>query len=101
MSVWRDNEKLLDAFIDDPEAAEDVGFNANDLGGTVEIDSQGRIVFPQKLREELNLDGQALQLYSYRGHVEVLTEAEYNARKQKAAPAARESLLKLKRAGLK
>jgi MraZ protein len=101
MSVWRENEKLLDTYLDDPESAENVGFNANDLGGTVEIDAQGRIVFPQKLRDELKLDGQSLQLYSYRGHVEVLTEAEYNARKQTAAPAARESLLKLKRAGLK
>jgi len=71
------------------------------LGGTVEIDSQGRIVFPQKLRDELKLDGQSLQLYSYRGHVEVLTEDVYNERKQVAAPAAKESALKLKKAGLK
>jgi hypothetical protein len=49
----------------------------------------------------LNLDGQSLQLYSYRGHVEVLTEAVYSERKQVAAPSARESALKLKKAGLK
>ena len=46
------------------------------------------------------MDGQ-LQLYSSRGHIEVLTEAEYNARKEVAAPSARENLVKLKRAGLK
>jgi DNA-binding transcriptional regulator/RsmH inhibitor MraZ len=98
MSVWRENEKLLDAY-EDPEAAEGLLFNANDLGGTIEIDSQGRIVFPQKLREALGMDGQ-LQLYKSRGHIEVLTEAEYNARKEKAAPSAQENHTKLKKAGL-
>ena len=46
MSVWRENEKLLESYTEDPEAAQTVAFNANDLGGKVEIDSQGRIVFP-------------------------------------------------------
>jgi len=101
MSVWRENEKLLDEFLEDPEASETVLFNAMDLGGTVEIDSQGRIVFPQKLREALNMEGQALQLYASRGHIEVLTETEYNARREVSVPSARESLHKLRRAGLK
>jgi DNA-binding transcriptional regulator/RsmH inhibitor MraZ len=101
MSVWRENEKLMDQYLDDPEASETVLFNAMDLGGTVEIDSQGRIVFPQKLRDALSMEGQSLQLYGSRGHIEVLTETEYNARKEVAAPSARESLTKLRRAGLK
>ena len=98
MSVWKENEKLLDEF-EEPEIADGILFNANDLGGTVEIDSQGRIVFPQKLREALGMDGQ-LQLYKSRGHIEVLTETEYNARKEKATPSAQENVLKAKKKGL-
>jgi DNA-binding transcriptional regulator/RsmH inhibitor MraZ len=100
ISVWRENEKLLDTFTEDPEAAERLIFNAYDLGGTIEIDSQGRIVFPQKLRDALQMDGQ-LQLYSSRGHIEVLTETEYTKRKGVAAPKAPEDLTKLKKAGLR
>jgi DNA-binding transcriptional regulator/RsmH inhibitor MraZ len=100
MSVWRKNEKLIANHVDDPEAAEIVGFNANDLGGTVEIDAQGRIVFPQALREELKLDGQTLKLYAVQEHIDVLTEPVYNELKQAAAPGAKASALKLKKAGL-
>jgi DNA-binding transcriptional regulator/RsmH inhibitor MraZ len=100
MSVWRKNEKLIATYAEDPEAAAVVGFNAMDLGGTVDIDAQGRIVFPQALREELKLDGQTLRLHLSQEHFDVLTEAVYNERKQAATPAARESALKLKKAGL-
>jgi MraZ protein len=101
MSVWRDNEKLLDTFTEDEAAADVTAFNANDLGGTVEIDSQGRIVIPQKLREQLNMDGQNLHLYSYRGHMVVLTDVEYAKKREQSAPAAQDSLKVLKKAGLK
>ena len=101
MSVWRDNEKLLDNFSEEEGASSVVAFIANDLGGTVEIDSQGRVVIPQKLREQLNMDGQSLHLYSYRGHAEVLTDVEYAKKREQAAPAAQDSLKILKKAGLK
>jgi len=95
LSVWQENEAVLDE-LDDSELAERIRFNANDLGGTIEIDSQDRIVIPQKLREALGMEG-TLQLYSSRGHIEVLTEAEYAARKDASTPSAREDLTSVRR----
>ena len=60
--------------------AQDVAFNANDLGADAEMDSQGRVLFNTTLREELDLQNQELHLYAYRGHIEVLTEAIYQER---------------------
>ena len=100
MSVWRKNEKLIANHTADPEAAAIVGFNANDLGGTVEIDAQGRIVLPAALREELKLEGQMLRLYCSQEHFDVLTEPVYAELKGKAAPSAKASAVILQRAGL-
>lgn len=101
MSVWRENEKLLDNYTADPVAAQTVAFNANDLGANVEIDSQGRITFPAKLREELGLEKQGLHLYAYRGHIEVLSDAVYAEQKKTAVPTAKDAALAMKRVGLK
>jgi MraZ protein len=88
LSAWQENEALLDD-LDDTDRAERIRFTANDLGSTVEIDSQDRIVIPQKLRDALGMEG-TLQLCASRGHIEVLTESEYNARRDGSAPTARE-----------
>ncbi len=100
MSVWRENEKLLEAEKDNPEAAEKVAFNANDLGANVEIDSQGRITFPVKLRDELRLHTQGLHLYAYRGHIEILSDEVYQKQKS-AGPSSKDAALTMKKVGLK
>src|SRR5579864_2013777 len=51
--VWRQNEQFFDNYLEDPELAEKVAFNAADLGSEAEMDSQGRIVFSTELRREL------------------------------------------------
>ena len=101
IAVWRENEKLLDSFDEDPEAAEIVAFTANDNGSTVDMDAQGRITFPQKLRDLLRMDGQEVHLYGYRSHIEVLTHEVYLERKGVAGPAKREAALRMKKSGLK
>ena len=101
MDVWRENEKIIDAYLDDPEAAERYAFNANDLGANAEPDGQGRVLFNPELRRALSMDGQALRLYTTRGHIEVLTELIYEEQKRLAEPLAREDALKMKRAGIK
>jgi MraZ protein len=93
--VWQEVEALLDD-LEDTDRAERIRFTANDLGGTVEIDTQDRIVIPQKLRDALGMEG-TLQLSASRGHVEVLTEAEYKARKEGSAPSAREDFAAFRR----
>jgi len=101
ISVWRENEKLIEGFRDRPQSARNVMFTAQDLGADAEMDSQGRVLFNTTLRKELDLQNQELHLYAYRGHIKVLTEAIYQERRQRASKTASESVELLERAGLK
>lgn len=101
MSVWRENEKLLDDFREDPEAAQSISFNANDLGGNAEVDGQGRILFPAELRRELGIENGNLRMYAYKGHVEVLSDVVYQEQKRAASRRPEQDLGVLRRAGLR
>jgi transcriptional regulator MraZ len=84
MEVWRQNEKFFDDFLENPELAGQIAFNAADLGAEAEMDAQGRITFPPELRRELGLEEQTIRLFAYRGRIEVLSEKIYEERKQTA-----------------
>ena len=101
IAEWRANEKFFDAFQDDPEAAENIAFNAADLGADVEMDAQGRIVVHPDLRRELGMEGQELHLIAYKGHVQILTEAVYKEQKTKATENSAADLNVLKKRGLR
>ncbi len=101
MPAWRENEKFFETYRDNPQVAQDVAFNANDLGADADMDSQGRVLFNTTLRKELDLQSQELHLYAYRGHIKVLTEAIYQERRQRASRTASENVDLLERAGLK
>jgi MraZ protein len=101
MPVWRENENFFENYRDNPQVAQDIAFNAADLGADAEMDSQGRVLFNTSLRKELDLQDQELHLFAYRGHIKVLTEALYQERRQRASKAAPENLDLLERAGLK
>lgn len=101
ISVWKENEKFFESYTENPQVARDVAFNANDLGADAEMDSQGRILFNPELRQQLDLENQELHLFAYRGHVQVLSEAIYQERRERAAKAASENVEILERAGLK
>src|SRR5262245_61223142 len=83
LSVWRENEKRLAR-----EAADDVAFIAADLGAESEMDSQGRILIPAKLRAELGIENSTVRLWANSGHVRVLSDANYQAKKQQSAATA-------------
>ncbi len=101
MAVWRENEKFFESYRENPRAARNMAFNAADLGAEAEMDAQGRITFNPELRRELNLEGQELHLFAYRGRVEVLNEALYLERKQSAMRRRRKTQEALERAGLR
>jgi MraZ protein len=101
IAEWRANEKFFDAFQDDPDAAENIAFNAADLGADVEMDAQGRIIIHPDLRRELGMEGQELHLIAYKGHVQILTETVYQEQKSRAAEKTVPDLKVLKRAGLR
>jgi hypothetical protein len=101
IGAWRENEKFFESYTDNPDAVQDVWFNANDLGGDAEPDAQGRITVHPELRRELDMENTQLHLYAYRGRVQILTEALYQERRQRAQRSSAENVNLLERAGLK
>ena len=97
----KENEKFFETFTDDPQAAEDVAFMANDLGSDVAVDSQGRLLLSPELRRELSLENQAVRLLFYKGRIDVYSENLYAERKQQASQGRKEKILTLERKGLK
>ncbi len=101
VAAWRANESLFEEYKEDPEALQDLLFNAQDLGAEADMDAQGRVTVNSQLRQELDLQGQELHLDSYKNHIQILTDAMYQERKLRARPKGTENLDKLERAGLK
>jgi MraZ protein len=101
ISEWRVNEKFFDTFQDEPDAADNIAFNAADLGADVEMDGQGRVIVHPDLRRELGMEGQELHLIAYKGHVQILTETRYQEHKSRATENTASDLKVLKRAGLR
>ena len=98
---WRDTENFLENFSEDPDAAENLAFNAADLGAETEMDSQGRVLFSPELRRELGLEDQPVHLYAFGGHIEVLSESLYEERKRAATVKPVEDRAKLRQRGMK
>lgn len=99
--TWRENLRLLDTYCEDPDAADVVRFNADDLGAEVDMDSQGRMMLPAELRRELKLDSGAIRLRGSGAYIELLGEDAYNKRRERAAANGPEAVLKLQKAGMK
>jgi MraZ protein len=99
--LWRETKKFLENFTDDPGAAENLYFNALDLGAETEMDNQGRVLFSPELRRELGMEDQPVRVYSYAGRIEVLNGATYEQRKAAAMRSPGTDRAILKKAGLK
>ena len=82
MSVWRVNEKFFEDFTEDPEASDRVRFNADDLGAEAEMDSSGRLLVNTRLRRQLDLEGQELQMVAHNSRIELMSEAVYQERRR-------------------
>jgi MraZ protein len=99
IAVWRVNEKVFRSK-ENPAAAKNILFIAQDLGADVEMDGQGRITVHPDLRRELKMEGQELHLMAEKGHVQILTDDLYQERKRKAQERTAEDLDALEREGL-
>ena len=83
ISVWKGNEKVLEALAtEDPDAADALAFVANDYGAEAKVDPQGRMTLPTDLRRALALENQEVRLDCSQGAINVYSKAEYEARKQ-------------------
>lgn len=83
-SVWEHNEKFFGEYTADPKAAQRLAFMANAYGGDVQIDGQGRMLLPAKLRQKLELENSAVQLLFYRGRVDVYKQSLYEEQMQQS-----------------
>jgi MraZ protein len=99
--LWKQTKKFLENFSEDPEVAENLAFNAADLGVEAEMDSQARVLFSPELRRELGLEDQPVHLYVFGGHIEVLSPAVYEERKVAAKAKPISDLARARRAGMK
>lgn len=100
ISVWKDIEELLREPGEEADAAEDLWFTANDLGGDAEMDAQGRLALPSEMRKMLELENQQVYLEHYKGHVKVFSNKVYQERKRRAAENRAEKLKTFERRGL-
>jgi len=102
ISVWKGNEKILDALAtEDPDAAEALAFVANDYGAEAKVDPQGRMTLPTDLRRALALENQEVRLDCSQGAVNIYSKTEYEERKRKAKDSLAEKLKAAKLKGFK
>ena len=99
--IWEQNEKFFETYTEDPDAKENVQFNANDLGSEEDMDGQGRVQFSSQLRRELEIEGQPVRLQAFNRAIQILSDAEYQARRAKSAKSPEADVKLLQRAGLK
>ena len=66
-STWLRNEKFFQTFRQKPGLTQDIGFLAAAMGAPVEMDAQGRVQLPAKLRKQLGLEEGVVHVYSYKG----------------------------------
>ena len=101
ISRWKENEIFFEAKNDDPAAAEDLAFIANDFGADSELDGQGRVLIPPQLRRTLGIENQPVWLDAYKGRINVYGKEIYDERRRRAMEGLQDKLRNLEKAGLK
>lgn len=101
ISVWRESEKILQEAGEDADVRAEVAFLASHYGEDVEIDAQGRVLMPARLRRELGLEKDDVHLVCYKQRIEVLGSQVYNERLATARANLTEKLKALEKKGLR
>ncbi len=99
--VWKENEKLLENPGEDAESADAVAFLSKHYGADSELDGQGRVLMPQGLRRELEIENQQVFVGYDKGAIEVYGEARYQQKLTDYKSKIGTSLVALKKKGLK
>jgi MraZ protein len=101
ISVWRQNEMLLEAGGEDTELKEDVAFVAYHYGADSDVDAQGRVLVPTELRRKLNMEGEQVYLRCFKQRIEVLGKDVYEQRLARAMSGLDTKVTDLERKGLR
>ena len=84
ISVWRQNEILLQEKGEDTGVKEDVAFVAYHYGADSDVDGQGRVLVPTELRRKLNMEGEQVYLRCFKQRIEVIGKDVYEERLNRA-----------------
>jgi MraZ protein len=101
ISLWRETKIKLEEETEHASSAENLYFNALDLGSEAEMDAQGRVLFSPELRRELGMEDQPVRVYVYAGMVEVLNGAVYEQKKKTAVENTEQDRAAMKKRGVK
>jgi len=101
ISIWMQNEKLFDEEQELAEDAELLHLVASEYGLQSEMDSQGRVLIKQNLRELLHLENQAVSLRCFKGVINASPMATHQQRLERAVQNLDAMRSRLKQKGLK
>jgi len=101
IGIWRENEKLLASFRDNPKASKRLWFTINELGSETEMDGQGRVQISPELRRDLGIENQPVKVLVVNGAIQVMSEETFKAQRAEAAQSSEDDLEIMQRAGFK
>ena len=99
LPIWREIERYLREHAGE-DAAENVAFNAAELGSDADVDGQGRVSFSAELRKELGIDNQTVHLQFFGRGIQILSESIFQERRTMAMKSPATDLKQLQRNGL-
>lgn len=83
--VWEEAEQLLESPGPNAKQGKALWLKAQKYGSNVEIDNQGRVLLPTRLRKEMEVENAAVHMAFFRGHLEVYSTKEFEALDQAAS----------------
>lgn len=101
IGIWRENEKLLANFRENPKASKRLWFTINELGSETEMDGQGRVQISPELRRDLGIENQPVKVLVVNGAIQVMSDEMFKAQRVEAAQSSEDDLEILQRAGFK
>ena len=101
ISVWRQNEILLEDGGEDTEQKGDVAFVAYHFGADSDVDGQGRVLVPAELRRALHFEGEQVFLRCFKQRIEVVGKDVYEERLAKAMEGLAAKVQGLEKKGLR
>ena len=85
LPAWKENEQILESVSGSEEAvenAEAILFTASNFGADADMDNDGRLLVPQKLRELFGVNDAPVWLRFEKGRLLIYNEAGYKRREQ-------------------
>jgi len=99
--VWLRNKSILEKGGEHAKLAQDVALIADLYGAESDVDAQGRILIPQELRKELEIEGQPVWIQFFNEHIKVVGEKIHKERLQNALAGLQGKVEELEKDGFK